>query len=521
MLISRRAIADYLDRDFNDYTWMKKLPLEKIERELSSFKVRPRFKTMPWLHQLVCFYICLCEPRFLLLLDMGTGKTKILLDVLTQLIREKRVERGLITVPRLINVDSWMRAIENHSNLEPNRIDISEIEEKRHRLLNPTGEITIIDYPGLRLALSKKKRGGGLERDEQLVRKVQRLYGYLGVDESHTLSNHDNLQFGIMRKLARRADFVYSATGTLFGARVEDLWSQFYLVDQGETFGKNLGIFRAAFFTSKDAKWKGTVWRYNKRMDHDLHRMLQHRSIRYEDHEVSDLPKRVPLRKVYDMGEEQRDHYLRALEGLINANGVLGNLDAQWIRMRQIVSGYLAWNDEHGDHLIHFKHNPKLEGLVSLVAELGRKKIIVSYEYTETGRMIVERLKAEGHKVEWLYGGSKDRQGLMHRFLQNPEVRVLVMNSVAGGTGTDGLQEVAHYLAFYETPTSPTIRKQTEKRAHREGQRHRVFIIDQIMDKSLDAGLLANIAEGIDCHERVVNGKLPAKKFFLTAAHER
>jgi hypothetical protein len=83
MLISRRAVAEYLERDLNSYVWMKKLPLEKIERELSYLKVRPRFKTVPWLHQLVCFYICLCEPRFLLLLDMGTGKTKIILDVLT------------------------------------------------------------------------------------------------------------------------------------------------------------------------------------------------------------------------------------------------------------------------------------------------------------------------------------------------------------------------------------------------------------------------------------------------------
>jgi SNF2 family DNA or RNA helicase len=135
--------------------------------------------------------------------------------------------------------------------------------------------------------------------------------------------------------------------------------------------------------------------------------------------------------------------------------------------------------------------------------------------------MIVERLKAEGHKVEWLYGGTKDRAGLMKRFMTDAKTRVLVMNTVAGGTGTDGLQKVAHYIDFYETPTSPTIRKQAEKRAHREGQEHRVFIIDQIMDKSLDAGILANIAEGIDCHERVVNGKLPSKKFFLTAAHEK
>lgn len=521
MLISRQAVAEYLERDFNNYLWMKRLTAEKIMGELRQLKVRPRFKTEPWLHQLVCFYIGLFEPRFLFLLDMGTGKTKILLDILTQVIREKRVQRGLVTVPRLINIDSWVDDVALHSNLEPNRIDCSEIEEKRYRLLNPIGELTLIDNQGLYLALSKKRKGGGLERDEKLMRQVQKLYGYLGIDEIHGQSNARTLQYGILRKIARRADHVYGSTGTLFGSNVEAIHPQFYLVDQGETFGESLGVFRSAFFTAKTDQWKGEVYTYNKRMDHELHRMLQHKSIRYEEGEVHDLPKRVALRKVYDMGAEQREHYLRALEGLINAGGKLSELDAQWIRMRQITSGYLAWKDELGDHILHFKQNPKLEGLVSLVEEMGRSKIVVCYDYTETGRMIVERLKAEGHVVEWLYGGTKDRSGLRQRFMTDPKCRVLVMNSVAGGTGNDGLQKVAKYMSFYESPTNPITRRQTEKRIHRPGQEHRSFIIDQIMDKSLDGGILANIADGIDCHERVVNGRLPAKKFFLTASHER
>ena len=33
------------------------------------------------------------------------------------------------------------------------------------------------------------------------------------------------------------------------------------------------------------------------------------------------------------------------------------------VRMRQILSGYLAWNDEHGSHVVAFKTNPKLDRL--------------------------------------------------------------------------------------------------------------------------------------------------------------
>lgn len=519
MLIDREAIRAYLERDFNSYLWMKKLAAERILRELADMKPRPRFKTEPWLHQLVCFYIGIVEPRFLFLLDMGLGKSKILADLLGYRIRTKAVERGIITVPRLINIDSWMDDLARHSWLEPNPVTSTEIDGKREALLNPRGEVTVVDYHGLRLALSKKD-GRKLVRDEKRVRQFQKLYGFVGIDEIHKLSNHSTLQDSIMTKLTGRADFVYGSTGTLFGHDPQALWNQFYLVDRGETFGENLGIFRASLFTAKTTPFK-VKYVFNKRMEHDLHRMLQNKSIRYEEGEVHELPKRVMLKRVIDLTAEQRGHYVNALEGIIHAGGKLMELDAQWLRMRQIASGYLAWKDDYGRHHKAFAVNPKMEALVSVADEINGSKLVVSYEYTETGRLIVERLKKEGYDVEWLYGGSKDPAACRRRFIEDPKCRVLVMNSEAGGTGNDGLQKVARHLVFYETPTSPTTRQQVLKRIHRPGQEHRCFIIDLIADKSLDGGILADIAEGLDCHERVVNGKLPPRKFFLTAAHER
>ncbi len=521
MIISRRAVADYLSRDFDNFNWLKKTQRAKIELELANLRVKPSFKTECWDHQLVAFYLGLCNPRFLFLLDMGLGKSKIIADLMTQLLRERRMDRGLITVPRLINIDSWSDDLARHSDLEYWPVAVAGIEEKRDLLLNPKGEVTLIDYHGLTLALSKKRKGPKgkmiLDWDEKMVKHCRKLYDFIGIDESHKLSSHDNLWFSIMRQLTKTVDFCYASTGTLFGKNVEDLWSQFYLVDGGETFGENLGIFRASFFTAKVNAWRGMVYTYNPRMDHQLHRMIQHRSIRYEEDEVGDLPKRVSRTVLCDMGAEQQEHYLRALEGLINANGQLSEMDAGWIRMRQIVSGYLAWNDDHGSHVLHFKQNPKLDQLERLIDEMGDSKIVVCYDYTETGSLITQRLKSLGIGFEWLYGGTKDKSAARRNFMEKPDCKVFVMNSEAGGTGNDGLQKVARYMVFFETPCPPTTRKQTEKRIHRSGQTKRVFIYDLVMQKSLDKGILEDIQAGHDSHGRVVDGRLPPKKFFLSS----
>lgn len=518
MLISKRAVTAYLDRDFDDFRWMKRLTREQIMAELNRLKVKPVFKTEPWLHQLVCFYVGICCPQFLFLLDMGLGKTKILSDLITQAQREKKIERALITVPRKINIYSWNEDLLRHSELEPWTCEASEIEAKRDRLLSPKGDVTVIDLQGLQWALCvKNKKTGKLVRDDKLIRMAQKLYQFVGIDESHKLSSHDNLWFGIANQLTKSAEQCYATTGTLFGKDVEDLWSQFKLVDRGETFGENLGLFRAGLFTTVMKPWKGTTYVFDKKMEPQLTRMLQHRSLRYDEDEVPelDVPKRA-LRVVRTfMTGEQREHYMRALEGLINAGGQIKALEANWLRMRQIISGYLAWKDEYGDHVLPFKENPKLDALETKLDEMGKSKMVVCYDYTETGKLIVDRVKELGYGYEWFYGGTKDQAASRERFMRDPKCKVFVMNSEAGGTGNDGLQKVARYMTFFETPTPPTTRKQTIKRIHRPGQAERTFIYDLVMARSLDQGILDGLQESNDLYDTVVNGKARNKNLFL------
>lgn len=524
MAINRLAVQAYLRRPLEDFSWMKSLTREQVMRELEGLRVRPRFKTEPWLHQLVCFYIGLCEPRFMFMLDMGTGKTKILTDILLQLMREGRARRALVGVPRLINVDSWQDDLERHSELEPNLIRMEDIEEKRERLLNPpaSADLSIIDFQGLHWALCKRKNGrtGALVRDDKLVHRAQRLYDFVAIDEIHKLANRESLWWGIMRQLTKGAGSVYGATGTLFGRDPMMAFGQFKLVDGGETLGEHVGLFQEALFTHKVHPFKrGGVWTFDRRNEAVLNRMLRHRSIRYEDFEVHDLPPTVQREVVVDMTPEQREHYMRALEGLINAGGQIEECKAQWLRMRQIVSGYLAWKDTAGDHVLRFKRNPKLDALESLLDGTGDSKVVVCYDYTETGRMIVERVRAMGVDCVWYYGGTKDQSATRRRFLDDPKCRVMVMNSEAGGTGNDGLQKVARYMVFFETPTPPITRKQTVKRIARPGQERRSYVYDIVAERSLDRGILGALAESIDAHDRVVGGKSgrgDPRKFFLS-----
>lgn len=513
MLISKQAVRGYLARDFESFTWMKRASRDELEAELKHFKVRPVFRTRPWDHQLVCFIIAHYFPEFLFLLDMGLGKTKIVLDILLQALREGRAKRALITVPRLINMADWRTAAETHSDLEPFLVDCQDTEEKLDRLLNPRGDFTVIDYAGLHLAVSAKKKGK-LVKSNALAEKVARRYDFYNMDECHKVGNHQSLWFSIMRHLTREAEFAFGTTGTLFSRDPEAIWSQFYLVDRGHTFGENLGLFRAAFFTSTVNRWGGVDLTYNRDMTRTLNRMMANRSIRYDDWEVHNLPEVLRQRRQLRLPSEQREHYLLALQGLINSAGVIHEQEAQWYRMRQITAGYMKWTDEFGDHEIRFKDNPKLEALTGLLEEAGSNKVVVVCEYRLTGLIVSEHLKRLKIDHEWLYGGTKDPIACKQRFIDDDGCRVMVLNSEAGGTGVDGLQAVSAFMVLYETPTSPTPRKQVIKRLHRPGQQRPVRVVDLVMTNTVDAGILDDLDAGLDLYASVMSGKPVDKKLF-------
>lgn len=521
MIISKYAVEDYLDRDFDSFTWMKKLPRRTLMSELWDLRVPPVFKTAPWTHQLVCFYIAQCYPEFLFLLDMGLGKTKIIADIITQKQREKKIDRALVTVPRFINMESWADDLLVHSELEPCLANISDIEAKQERLLNPTGDLTIIDYQGLHWAVCKRKKSGTgykLVKDDKLVRRVQSLYQLVAIDESHKLGNHDSLWFSILRQITKTADYTYAMTGTLFGKQLESIWSQYYLVDRGETFGENLGLFRGAFFDQKTQPWKGTVYIPKPGMSRTLNKMIRHRSIQYDEDEVpeTELPARVMRSSEMLMSDEQQTAYLKLVQGIIDSGGDRTNLEAGvWAKLRQVASGYLAWEDKNGAHLIRFKDNPKLHSLDSWLERFDGEKMVISCEYTETGRMICDHLTKLGISHVWYYGGTKDQSATRRKFLDDPRCRVFVMNSEAGGTGTDGLQKVSRAFVFFEEPCSPITWKQTLKRVHRSGQKHRTFIISLRIKKTVEMKIRDGVKAGVDLYEEVVKGGAKITKGFL------
>lgn len=511
-MIPVSAVKQFIKQVRDDHRWLKKLKSADLDRLLDKFDPPPK----PWhklgLHQKVCLYLGIKYGSFAFWLDMGTGKTLVSLELLQYWWDNYKMRRALVFVTSDKAFSTWERQIRQYKISIPYvSLDASSSEEK-WRLLERFDEgIVLLHYPGTVAMVSetikpgkkKRKKKKGWELSEDLVDRLLEEVDVVVFDESTKAGNTESLTYKLCKKASQAAEFSYALAGMPLGRDPTLLWPQCFLIDKGATLGPTKGLFRAAFFTEKKSYWGGPYskeYTFKKNMKPTLSDILQHRSITYTADECIDVPKVRWLLEEVHLSPEVREQYRSVVEQIIESKGNMRAVKNAFLRMRQLSSGFLGLkDDETGERAqIEFDPNPKLDRLLELIDSLPEdRKALVFYEYTYSGRLIAEELKAMKLKPVWLWSGTKAPRKEMERFIDDPASVVAVINNHLGAYSLDGLQ-VANYEFFYESPVSVIDRAQAEKRIVRQGQKHKCFIYDIICRDTVDSNILDFHAEGHD-----------------------
>ncbi len=512
-MISKDAVAAFVARPRRSWAWVKRYTRADLVEELHAINAPMRWRTLPRKHQLACYLVGLLNPKFLMLLDMGLGKTLLVLMLLVAARLKERGIRALIVVPKKVHMGTWADEVSKHTDLSIECIDVISVQEKWEALMASEADVTVIDYMGLGLATTHKMNKQGrnkLVRDDKRMRLLRDKFGFLSLDEIHRAKNKESLRFGILRQLVKTMRHVYGLTGTPQGRDPQDLWAQFFLIDGGDTLGESLGLFREAFFTSKNGYFGGKEYKFDTAKQDQLSRAIQAVSIVYEEKECLDLPPMLPIKRTYTMSEEQIEEYRRLRAG-DEIDGVRIPIDGVFHRMREVASGYKRSRVNGVSVVERFDENPKLDLFESDILEMpANRKAIVFYDYIPTGNLLAEMLKRNGIKCLTLDGRTKDTIAVQRKFTNDASVRVLLCNSESGSEGINA--QVANYQFFYESPVSPITRRQAMKRAHRQGQERRVIITDYVGRHTVEEKILEYIAQGFSMLAALKAGSHAAKQ---------
>lgn len=96
------------------------------------------------------------------------------------------------------------------------------------------------------------------------------------------------------------------------------------------------------------------------------------------------------------------------------------------------------------------------------------QKIVVFANHTKMLDVLQRRIPTPCVRVDGKVTG-RHRQQVIDQFIKEPEIRCLVANTKAAGTGVDGLQHVCNTVAFAELSWHPARHFQAEDRVYRIG----------------------------------------------------
>lgn len=510
-MIPKSAIKRYLNAgNRDDHRWLKELSHKELDKLLNAIRPRPNYWPGLGTHQKIGLYLGITLGSFAYWYDMGTGKTLTSLELLQYWWENNLMRRAFVFVTSDKAFQTWERQIKQYKvNIPYCTLDANTSKGKWKTLENFDEGIVLVHYPGtvaMVTKVQKSKRKSKLALDPKLVDRLLRRVDVVIYDESTKAGNIQSLTHKLCRKMSSAAEHRYALAGMPFGRDPTPLWSQMYLVDQGESLGPTLGLFREGLFSAKKNEYAKSDYAMNytfkQSMKPRLSRMVQHRSLTYTADECIDLPPERRIPELIKLPADTKAYYNEIVEEVIAAKGNMRAIKNAFHRMRQLSSGFLGLkDDETGERAeIEFDPNPKMERLLDLADTFpSNRKALIYYQYTHSGRNIVKKFKEElGLNIPWLWSGTKNPRKTLLDFIEDDDMPFACINNQVGAYSLDGLQ-VANYEFFFESPVGAIDREQAERRIKRQGQKHRtVFYYDLIVSGTVDEKILQFHREGRD-----------------------
>lgn len=221
-----------------------------------------------------------------------------------------------------------------------------------------------------------------------------------------------------------------------------------------------------------------------------------------------DLPKKIYQTLYFDLTKEQKQHYRMAEDDnrlALDGEETPFNKLVAATKLSQIVSGYYLHPFQQ-DAVRIPGGNPKLDLLVEQANKIrdAGKKFIVWARYTVQIEDIVQRLKAEGHKIVQYYGaiGKAERVQAIEDF-ERGDAGAFVGNQQAGGTGITLI--AAKYVIYFSNNFSLRDRLQSEDRAHRIGQDEDVTYINIVGKDTIEETIIYAIENKLDISQTIID----------------
>ena len=481
----------------------------------------------------------------LLLADVGTGKTVVMLTVLQHWLKTGAVQRAVIVAPKRVCQHVWIQEISQWGHINPKVLKPvclagMSADNRKRCVKNTNYKTLIINYESLPWLMTQFPEGIPNGGDKCIIfDEVDKMKSHTSLrwkgkakylteaGEQRKLDAGEHVEYAIRenpeRILIRPGasfwvkGFKYriGATGTPMPNCYSELWAQTYLIDRGKALGEDYNDFLYYNF------YKGRRGRpvpYNPRRIRDKIEHLT-ASMQY----APDMPKQIdaPIRWV-DMDKDTQQVYERfeftALIELEDVEVSAVSKAALWQKLRQLSSGFAYglkrdllsaimgggnYDNKQGAWLDKVKHKE----LDSLISELQGAQLLIVYDYAEQAAELARKYP----DMMFLDGRTRDRQAAIAIQKWNSgELQLLGIHPKSAGHGLNLQKSHCKHIVFITLPMSAGEYDQTIGRIARRGGAKHVTIHKILTNGTQDIEDLAR-----------VQGKITTQDEFTAAMRRR
>lgn len=391
--------------------------------------------------------------------EMGTGKTRIALELASRRLEARRIDRVLWLCPCSVKTN-LANDIVKHTGEMPPEIEICGIET-------------------LSSSVSENVR---------LLQLVNDFSVFLIVDESSLVKNPNALRTTHITRLAEKCEYRLIANGTPISKNIADLFAQFYILDWRILGYRSFWSFSANHIKYDD-RIPGKITR-TLNVDYIIDRINPY-TYQIKKSECMELPPKRYETASYHLDPEQMDHYEEiAAQFLMQVDELRPEtIYRTFSALQAVISGmYVSEVRGHIHTRPIFKRdldNPRIQCLLDIIPELSGK-IIIFCKYTHEIQSIYELLNniyGEESAVKF-FGklSQKKRQESIEKFKNKS--RFFIANKACAGYGLN--LQFCHQIIFYNNDWDYATRVQAEDRVHRIGQTENIDITDICAYNTLD-----------------------------------
>ena len=471
--------------------------------------VNYKFKIKPFAHQVTALERGWQRPEFGLFMEMGTGKSKVLIDNLGMLYQKKEINFALVIAPKGVYRNWVDKEIPEHmSNDIPHRVIrwVASPNKTQQTEMRSVGE----EFDGLTIFVmnvesfsSVKGRTAG----EWMGRAFGRN-GLIAIDESTTIKNHKAKRTKALMKIASAFKYKRLLTGSPVTKSPMDLYSQCEFLRPGLLGYDSYYAFQGRYAVVQRKTMGSHAFQQIvgfRNLD-ELTFKIDQFSYRVLKQDCLDLPDKIYTVRYVGLTREQRDMYnsIKQHALVMLDDGELSTAPAvitQMLRLQQILSGHLKTDD--GD-TIYFD-SKRMDALKEILEEHDGKAIIWSrfrYDIRQITKMLNDTF-GQGCAASY-YGDTSDdeRQRAVRDFQNSEHLKFFVGNPSTAGYGLT-LTE-ADLVIYYANDFNLETRAQSEDRAHRIGQKNNVTYVDLISEGTIDERIVKSLQSKIDIGAKVL-----------------